>query len=157
MKLPVAFGSVNTVPVCKKRMRGSSHLRTLGTKSHFGFNPPHLLSNRLGLTRSDSEFMRPKMWAQEAIERCKRHCLNRLGSLGMEVVGCQLPLQWQKAQVLDLAILEPWPLAPQPEALSAIVKLVQLVVSGSISEMVSAQCTYSPTLLHKKVLYCTIK
>jgi hypothetical protein len=33
------------------------------TPSHSGFHPPHLLYNRRGLTRSNSEFRRPEMWA----------------------------------------------------------------------------------------------
>jgi hypothetical protein len=34
------------------------------TPSHSGFHPPHLLYNRRGLTRNNSEFRRPEMWAQ---------------------------------------------------------------------------------------------
>jgi hypothetical protein len=33
------------------------------TPNHPGFHPPHLLYNRRGLTRNNSEFRRPKMWA----------------------------------------------------------------------------------------------
>jgi hypothetical protein len=33
------------------------------TPSHSGFHPPHLLYNRRGLTRNNSEFRRPEMWA----------------------------------------------------------------------------------------------
>jgi hypothetical protein len=36
------------------------------TPSHSGFHPPHLLYNRGGLTRNNSEFRRPEMWAQIA-------------------------------------------------------------------------------------------
>jgi hypothetical protein len=34
------------------------------TPSHSGFHPPHLLYNSRGLTRNNSEFRRPEMWAQ---------------------------------------------------------------------------------------------
>jgi hypothetical protein len=34
------------------------------TPSHSGFHPPHLLYNRRGLTRNNSEVRRPEMWAQ---------------------------------------------------------------------------------------------
>jgi hypothetical protein len=36
------------------------------TPSQPGFHPPHLLYIRRGLTRNNSEFRRPEMWAQSA-------------------------------------------------------------------------------------------
>jgi hypothetical protein len=38
------------------------------TPSHPGFHPPHLLYNRRGLTRNNSEFRRPEMWALDEKE-----------------------------------------------------------------------------------------
>jgi hypothetical protein len=38
------------------------------TPSHPGFHPPHLLYNRRGLTRNNSEFRRPEMWALREIQ-----------------------------------------------------------------------------------------
>jgi hypothetical protein len=40
-----------------------AHISRRRTPSHSGFHPPHLLYNRRGLTRSDSEFRRPEIWA----------------------------------------------------------------------------------------------
>jgi hypothetical protein len=37
------------------------------TPSHSGYHPPHLLYNRRGLTRNNSEFRRPEMWAQDLL------------------------------------------------------------------------------------------
>jgi hypothetical protein len=56
--------------VCRKGLYWSSPTpgptsQDAETPSHSGFHPPHLLYNRRGLTRNNSEFRRPEMWAQD--------------------------------------------------------------------------------------------